>query len=322
MTSRETVKKSLYFQTPERYAHDFPEPYGTDFYSTGLSPSPDDRPSKGIDAWGCVWECLGKTALGEVKDSPLKDWKDFDKLQKPDIGNEAAWEYVKSAKAAAGDKYIIGYLVSIYERVHFIRGLENTWCDIIEDKDNLLTLIDLIVEMNVKIIKRYVGYGVDGIMMTDDWGLQDRLMINPAHWREIWKPAYKLIFDAAHQAGLDVWLHSCGYIVDILGDLIDIGLNAVHMDQQENMGLERLKDFRGRLAFFSPVDIQHTMVTGSPEEIRGYCRKMAACLGTREGGFIPRWYTDPAGAGHTRENIDVMCREFLKISDELYARTR
>jgi len=36
------------------------------------------------------------------------------------------------------------------------------------------------------------------------------------------------------------FFHSFGYIIDILDDLIDIGLNAINMDQQENMGLELL----------------------------------------------------------------------------------
>lgn len=32
------------------------------------------------------------------------------------------------------------------------------------------------------------------------------------------------------------------------------------------------------------------------------------------GGFIPRWYTDPKGAGHRQEVLDAMCDEFQKLS--------
>jgi hypothetical protein len=54
-------------------------------------------------------------------------------------------------------------------------------------------------------------------------------------------------------------------------------------------------------------------------DIRAYCRQMANLLGRLPaGGFIPRWYTDPAGAGHRPEAIDVMCEEFLRISRERY----
>ena len=124
-----------------------------------------------------------------------------------------------------------------------------------------------------------------------------------------------------HEKGMYMVLHSCGYIVDILGDLIEIGLDAVHMDQQENMGLENLgKRFAGKLNFFAPVDIQHTMLSENLEDIRAYCREMAKQFLTAKGGFIPRWYTDPEGVGHRRENIDAMCEEFLKISMEVYGK--
>ena len=320
VTSKEVVRKSLYFETPERYARDFPEPFGSDFRTVSSAPHPDDRLSKGVDSWGCVWNSIGAVTLGEVADFPLKVWDDLPRLRIPDVENESIWENVKGAREAAGDRYLLGNGVSIYERLHFLRGLENTWCDIHEEPENLCALIDILTELNIKMIRRYGRYGADGLIFCDDWGLQNRLMIDPADWRRLWKPAYKRIFDAAHAEGMDTFLHSCGYIIDILDDLIEIGLNAIHMDQQENMGLENLSRFRGRLTFFAPVDIQKTMATGTPAEIRAYCRKMARCLGKREGGFIPRWYADPVGAGHTRANIDAMCREFLTISEEMYGK--
>ena len=233
---------------------------------------------------------------------------------------ERRWEKMKTARTLAGNRYLMSHVCSIYERLYFLRGLENFWCDIIEETPKVEELLGIIVERNIQAINRYADFGTDGIMIVDDWGLQNRLMINPEQWRAIWKPAYKRVFDAAHKHGMDCWLHSCGYIVDILGDLAEIGLNAIHMDQQENMGLENLRDnFLGKINFFSCVDIQKTMAAGNPEAIRVYARKMSKCLGTRAGGFIPRWYTDPAGAGHTLENIDVMCEEFLKISGELFS---
>jgi uroporphyrinogen-III decarboxylase len=171
--------------------------------------------------------------------------------------------------------------------------------------------------MNLAAIERYAELGFDGYIFCDDWGLQNRLMISPQAWRMIWKPRYATIFQAAQKAGMLTFLHSCGYIIDILDDLIEAGLNVIHMDQQENMGLEILgKRFGGRLTFFAPVDIQRTMVYGTEEEIRRYCRSMTRHLGRPLGGFIPCWYGDPIGAGHRQEAIEAMCEEFIKISGE------
>jgi len=50
---------------------------------------------------------------------------------------------------------------------------------------------------------------------------------------------------------------------------------------------------------------------------RRYVRRVCAgAIGA--GGFIPKWYGDPKGAGHTQEAIEVMCREFLRLSEEVY----
>lgn len=323
MTSREVVRRTILFEGPERLPYDFPEKYGSDFARTGMDPSPDGRPpnGNGIDEWGAVWENIGVSQLGEVKKVPLEDWDDFDRLQIPDIRKPERWEKLKGARERAGDKFLLAGGISLYERIHFIRGLENTWADIYEHPDELRQLLDILVDMNLYAVERYADAGVDGLIWPDDWGLQDRLMLSPKAWREIWKPAYAKIYKAAHDAGLLVFLHSCGYIVDILDDLIEIGLDVIHMDQQENMGLELLGErFGGRLTFFSPVDIQKTMYYGSLDDIRAYCRKMVELLGRPEGGFIPRWYTDPKGAGHRQEAIDAMCEEFLRLSKEYYGK--
>ena len=55
---------------------------------------------------------------------------------------------------------------------------------------------------------------------------------------------------------------------------------------------------------------------GSLDEIRAYCRKMVATLGRPNGGFIPRWYADPVGAGHRQQAVDAMCQEFLTLAEQ------
>ena len=79
------------------------------------------------------------------------------------------------------------------------------------------------------------------------------------------------------------------------------------------MGLDKLSEFRGRITFWCPVDIQAIMGDHSLDEIRTYCHTLVDTLGTPDGGFLPKWYGDPVGAGHSEEAVDAMCDEFLKI---------
>jgi len=317
MTTSEVVRRTIRFEGADRIPYELTPDYGSDFAVVEMSPSPDKRPQKGMDEWGCVWDNIGVSNLGEVNEHPLKDWKDWDKLKIPDIRDATRWKDLAGARSRAGDNFLLAGGISLYERVHFIRGLENTWTDTLVASHELGRLIDVLVDMNLYAIDRYAEAGADGYIFGDDWGVQDRLMISPETWRSIWKPRYARVYQAAHKAGLLTFLHSCGYIADIIDDLIEIGLDVIQMDQQENMGLDFLGGkFGGRITFWCPVDIQNTMTRGSPREIRDYCRMMVAKLGRPEGGFIAKWYCDPAGVGHSREAIKAMCEEFLKLSRE------
>ena len=317
MTSREIVRRTIRFENPPRLPHQFPEPYGTDFSYVCMDPSVDALPSgsDGVDEWGSVWRNLGNTRLGEVKDFPLKTWADMATITVPDVTDPKRWTSLVGARERAGDTFLIGHGVSLYERAHFLRGLENLWVDIHEAPTELGGLLDILADMNLYAIERYAEIGADGYMWGDDWGLQERLMISPEKWRELWKPRYARVYQAAHEAGLLTLLHSCGHIVEILDDLVEAGLDVIQMDQQANMGLELLGErFGGRITFWCPVDIQAVMPHGSTDEVRAYLQEMVSLLGRPEGGFMGRWYADPVSAGHSQENIDAMCDEFLRIA--------
>ncbi len=317
-SSREVVTRAIRFQGIDRLPRQFPAPFPDDFAMLAPNPDLDSHPHDGRDEWGSVWKGFENTMLGQVKEFPLKTWADLDHLTIPDPEDPKRWQGLEEFCDANREKFLQGHGVSIYERVHFLRGLENTWADIHEAPDQLRRLIDILVDMNLSVIRRYQKLGVNGFFMGDDWGLQNRLMIAPESWRQIWKPAYARIFAAAHEAGMLTTLHSCGHIVAILDDLIEIGLDMIHMDQQQNMGLELLGErFGGRITFFSPVDIQKGM-QGTLDEIRAYARRMVRVLGRPAGGFIPRRYSDPKGAGHRPEAVTAMFEEFLKLSREMY----
>lgn len=317
MTPLEVVRRTIRFEGADRIPYALAPQYGSDFAGVGMNPSPDARPKSGVDEWGCVWENIGVSNLGEVKHPVLSDWADWGTLSIPDIRDPKRWEALDRARENAGDKFLMASGISLYERVHFIRGLEDTWVDIHTAPAELGRLIDVLVDMNLYAIEQYARAGADGYMWCDDWGLQSSLMISPASWREIWKPRYARVYRTAHDAGLLTFLHSCGDITAILDDLIETGLDVIQMDQQENMGLDLLgQRFGGRITFWCPVDIQATMVHSSLDEIRASCRDLVRTLGRPEGGFIAQWYSDPPGAGHSQQAIDAMCEEFVRLSKQ------
>ncbi len=320
-TSREIVRSAIHFCSHYRVPRSLSDEYGgSDFVDIAMSPHPDRRPRQSgvsVDEWNCVWENIGICKLGEVKVAPLAeatDWQNH--LTIPDVTAPERWiePAARASEAQKDGKYIIASGIALYERLHFLRGMENLWMDIYLNPDELREMIAMLVKMNLEAIERYAACGADGYMFCDDWGLQDRLMIAPESWREFWKPAYKEVYEACHKHGMDTILHSCGYIVDILDDLIECGLDVIQMDQQQNMTLDLLSErFRGRIAFWCPVDIQNMMIKGSCEEIKAYAREMFEKLATDHGGFLSGYYADPVGSGHKVEAIQAMAEVFTQL---------
>jgi hypothetical protein len=164
--------------------------------------------------------------MGLVNDHPLDDWGKLGGFRWPDPNNPAFYEGMEKKLENPEDKYLLtGIFMLLFERTHALRGFENTLEDLYLERERIEMLADRIVEYDLAVIgnisSRFPG-AIQGFSFSDDWGTERQLMIRPALWREFFKPRYKKIFDACKSAGWHVWMHSCGKVNEILGDLIDM----------------------------------------------------------------------------------------------------
>jgi len=178
----------------------------------------------------------------------------------------------------------------LFERMHSLRGFQNTLMDLYLEREKIEWLADRIVEFDIEIIKnissRFPGQ-IDALTFSDDWGTQQNMFISPELWKEFFKPRYKKIFDVCKSAGWHIWMHSCGKINDIIPELIDIGVDVLNLEQPRLLGIEEIGNkFAGKICFLSGCDIQSTMPYADREAIREEARLLLNCWGTEDGGFI------------------------------------
>ena len=139
------------------------------------------------------------------------------------------------------------------------------------------------------------------------------MFIKPQLWDEFFKPRYRRIFDAAHEAGWHVWMHSCGKINAIIDGLIEIGLDVINLQQPRALDIEEIgQRFRGHICFESLCDIQHTLPLKGAEEIRDEARLLLKSWATPDGGFILSDYGDGEAIGVPLEKKQVMLQAFLE----------
>jgi len=324
MTPRERVRRAVLFQRPDRVPWDLPQPWGSDFLGVGPSADPSFAPAEpGADEWGCVWAKLhGDKTMGQVVGHPLDDYAKLADYTFPNYNLDVRYESARTAARANPDeKFVLASVPVVFiHRLEYLRGHENAWTDPYEHPQELDALLTRLADIAIDAIHRMADLGADGIISCDDWGQQDRPIFSPQIFREHFKPHYARVYAAARQRGLLCFLHSCGYIIDLLEDFIDAGLQVIQQDQQENMGVGELASgFGGRLCFWCPVDIQKTMIDGSLDDVRAYARRLIDAFGCFDGGFIAKWYPSPDAVNHTPQRIAAMAEAFVEHGQKAYA---
>jgi len=300
MTGRDVFIGTLEFQHPPRIAMTLPDPYPNDVCGAGVADDPQFNPPtfdvpvgrQWMDEWGVVWRSLTDFDKGEVHRGAIEDWSKLDDYRVPDLARPDRYEPARARFAEVTDKYRLGSLPGfVFNIARKLRKLDTYLCDLLAEPEPIARLHGMIRDKLGEMIDRWADVGADGIMFCEDWGTQDRLMISPDMWRELFKPDFQILCDRAHQQGLHVLMHSCGYIYDIIGDLVEVGVNCLQVDQPALLGIERLgEQFGGKISFWCPVDIQKTLQTRDPAQIEAEAKLLIDRLGSYGGGFIATRY--------------------------------
>ena len=324
MSSYEVVRRAVEFDYPDR----LPLRFGTlginDSHGVGWNQigTGDHTRSETVDEWGCTWMRSDVANMGQIKGHPLLNWNALDRYRWPDPDDPAFYEGMEAKFEGSDGKYInTGIFMLLFERMHGLHGFENTLADLYLERSRMEEMADHIVEFDLGIIeniaRRFPGQ-IHGFGFTDDWGTEQATFVSPAFWDEFFRPRYQRIFDAADAHGWHVWMHSCGKVNGIIESLIEIGLDAINLQQPRALGIEEIgREFRGRICFESLCDIQHTLPFKGADEIREEARLLLREWSTPAGGFVLSDYGDGQAIGVPVEKKEIMLQAFLDADADL-----
>lgn len=323
MTSEEIVRRAIEFCTPPRLP----------FYQSDLPDVPSDVweiremdrakagwffDAPGWDDWGCRWTVSEVKNMGQVVEHPLADWASFQRWTPPDPHDSFYYERIEPLLTQAKDRYtVLTCHFNLIERLHMLRGFLAVMEDFYWAPDRIDAMLDLILENrlgHLEEIERRFGDAVHGIFMTDDWGTQQGVFVSPEIFERFFAPRYKILFQAIHDKGRHVILHSCGKINDFVPRLIDLGVDVLNMQQPRAYGLVEFGErFKGKVCFLTTVDIQTTLPGGNEEEVREEARLLVRHWRTPEGGLIVFNYGDPEALGIPPAMTSIMFDEFIRL---------
>ena len=267
-----------------------------------------------VDEWGCVFTNIKRGIIGEVK-KPLvaakdEEWEDTSRIVIPEHMLSFDIEQINKA-CAASDKFLMnGYKPRPFERLQFIRGTENLYIDLMLQPNGFIDFLDKMHDFHCRLITKWAETDIDAIRFMDDWGSQRSLLINPSLWRDIFKPMYRDFINIAHSHGKKICMHSDGYILDILPDLIELGLDAVN-SQIFCMGADKLAQFKGQITFWGEMDRQHILPHGTKEDVENAVEQVYNALWDNGGCIAQCEYGDCKA-----ENVEAVYDTWDRLTDK------
>jgi len=260
----------------------------SDVLSTGCAPAAGFVPAEpGMTEWGYVWKTLDGT-MGQPATHPLADDSAVAAYRPPDSRAPGRLAHIPAWAAQHPDKFLVfGLGITGFNQATFLRGFEPFLADLYTSPELAGRILDCVFNFENGLIEQLGDLPVDCVKFGDDWGTQQGLIIHPALWRERFKPRYAAQFARVHRGGRKVWFHCCGQVFDIIGDLIEIGVDVLELLQPDVFGVDRLAaEYGGKVCFCCSVDHQRRAIHGTREEIFSYARMLADRLGAGGGRFI------------------------------------
>ena len=222
------------------------------------------------------------TTVEEVENYswPSVDWFDFSHLKE------------EIARLNTHQRYAIIYFAGgAFETPWYMRGMERFLMDLVECPEIAEAIsrhaMEFYKERAMRAIEASDGQ-IDIIGSGGDLGSQKGMMLSPELWRKHIKPYSEQLIRPFKEMGLKTFYHSCGSIVPVIEDFIEMGLDILDPIQPKAAGMEpdALKyQFGTRLTFHGGVDEQELLPRSTAEEVSNEVQRLIDILG-KDGGYI------------------------------------
>jgi uroporphyrinogen decarboxylase len=276
------------------WGHGLPEQYGDELGR--FDPYPEDVAwlwtTNPVDpaTMGLSWEWDTEVAKDAV--CVIDEWSKLDEFieKLPSASDDPRWADLEdiAARAHAEDRYLMfAFWNFFFERPWMLRGMSNLMLDYYTSPEEIRTLHGAMCRVYMDYIDTaHQLLAPDGFWTSDDLGHQTGPMMGLATFQSLLLPYYRSVGARLRDLGMHFWLHSCGDNRSYLPDLIDAGVTVFHPVQKHTMDEHSVaEEFGDRLTFLAGLDVQHTLVDGSPEEVRSEVRFLIDTFDRPDGGM-------------------------------------
>ncbi len=182
-------------------------------------------------------------------------------LLKPDPRRINFEAYREARKHAAEmDLFFCWSGENVFEIIKNVTGHEHMLVGMALDpewiQDMAITFADLSLQLQ-EILFMQEGYP-DGIWYYEDMGFKLKPFMSPAMYGRIIQPAHAKTFGYAHEYGMPVIVHSCGFVEPLLPGMIESGMDCLQViEVKAGMDLLKLhREFGRKISFMGGIDVR------------------------------------------------------------------
>lgn len=189
-------------------------------------------------------------------------------------------------EAVGTGRYVLLAFYGPYEATWRHRGYAETCADMLENPDWVADMMNAYTDLVCATLSKGLQHGIrpDGVFLIEDLGTTHGMLMSPVVFRRLIKPCYARILELARANRMAGFMHSDGRILDVLDDLIEVGVQALNpIDTASGMDPVALKRRYGRsLTLFGGISARdmHDAVKSNAEMDR------ALPIIAESGGYI------------------------------------
>lgn len=211
---------------------------------------------------------ISRTWVSE-KEGVITSLEDFEKYRFPKEEEIDYSAFEIARKYLPSEIKIIGQHGDIFTKVWTMMGFETFAYSLIENPSLVQLMFDKIGSIIYSMFKTMADFDeVGALWYSDDIAYTEGLMVSPNVLRKYLFPWMKKIGNLAKSKNLPFIYHTDGKIYEVLDDIINCGVNALHPIEPKAMDIVALKkQVGGKLCLIGNIDLSFTLTRGTVEDV-------------------------------------------------------
>jgi uroporphyrinogen decarboxylase len=243
-----------------------------------------------IDEYGRKFQLkeLNNTEMGFYMGGAFKSPKDYYAWGTIDPYHPIRERIYKKALEAVGDKiFIMPGIMGFFESTWEIFGFETFTKLYFQNPKFIQEVFNDHKKLSIETAKYMMDLGAEALVVYDDYGHKTGPFISPKDFRKYVYPCLKEFTRTCHNRKVKVLLHSDGNLNQILEDIVDAGIDALHpWEPQANMDIiEGKKRYGNKICVVGNVDPMYTLSEAPVEKVREEVLKLLRNVAPG-GGYI------------------------------------